>query len=45
MLGLSEQLLVFMLAHLLLAPFDNTSHRLTSFFLKMHDTGYKMIFY
>jgi hypothetical protein len=33
MLGLPEQLLMFMLVHLLLAPFDNTSHRLTSLFL------------
>jgi len=33
MLGLSEQLLVLMFAHLLLAPLNNVSHRLTSFFL------------
>jgi hypothetical protein len=33
MLGLSEQLLVLMFAHLLLAPLNNVSHRLTPFFL------------
>ncbi len=32
MLGLPEQFLVFMLAHLLFTPFDNASHRLTSLF-------------
>ena len=32
MLGLSEQLFVLMLAHLLFAPLNNVSHRLTSFF-------------
>jgi hypothetical protein len=31
MLGLSEQFLVLMLAHLLFAPLYNVSHRLTSF--------------
>jgi hypothetical protein len=31
MLGLPEQLLVFVLAHLLFAPFDDISHRFTSF--------------
>ena len=31
MLGLPEQLLMLMLAHLLFAPLDDTSHRLTSF--------------
>ncbi len=30
MLGFPEQFLVFMLAHLLFAPLDNASHRLTS---------------
>ena len=33
MLGLPEQLLMFMLAHLLFTPLDYASHRLTSFFL------------
>ncbi len=33
MLGFSEQLLMFMLAHLLFAPLDYASHRLTSFLL------------
>jgi hypothetical protein len=31
MLGFSEQLFVFMLAHLLLAPLYNAPHELTSF--------------
>ncbi len=32
MLGFPEQFLMFMLAHLLLTPLNNASHRLTSFF-------------
>lgn len=32
MLGLPEQLLMFMLAHLLFAPLDYASHTLTSFY-------------
>ncbi len=31
-LGLPEQLAVLVLAHLLLSPLDDTTHRLTSFF-------------
>ena len=38
MLGLPEQFLMFMLAHLLFAPLDNTSHRLTSFYWFLRKT-------
>ncbi len=39
MLGLLKQFFVFMLAHLLLTPFDNAAHILTSFFITLKTAG------